>query len=108
SPFSLTAPSVTTLIPLSLHAALPILAPPVLPPHVPRRSAGRRRRVAAVHRHRHAELQSRSETSRHQLRRVDDGELRRRVGGGLRSEEHTSELQSRSELVCRLLLVKKK
>src|SRR5699024_12223304 len=28
--------------------------------------------------------------------------------GGLRSEEHTSELQSRFELVCRLLLEKKK
>src|SRR3712207_7355454 len=33
-----------------------------------------------------------------------------RVGGGslLRSEEHTSELQSRQYLVCRLLLEKKK
>src|SRR2546428_4503138 len=31
------------------------------------------------------------------------------VGGeGVRSEEHTSELQSRSDLVCRLLLEKKK
>src|SRR5206468_10966212 len=29
-------------------------------------------------------------------------------GGHLRSEEHTSELQSRSDLVCRLLLEKKK
>src|SRR2546428_5613538 len=29
-------------------------------------------------------------------------------GGALRSEEHTSELQSRSEIVCRLLLEKKK
>src|SRR5206468_11790135 len=29
-------------------------------------------------------------------------------GRGLRSEEHTSELQSRSDLVCRLLLEKKK
>src|SRR2546428_2372534 len=28
--------------------------------------------------------------------------------GGHRSEEHTSELQSRSDLVCRLLLEKKK
>src|SRR5690606_41617766 len=28
-------------------------------------------------------------------------------GGGLRSEEHTSELQSREKLVCRLLLDKK-
>src|SRR2546428_7190827 len=32
---------------------------------------------------------------------------RRRRSGG-RSEEHTSELQSRSDLVCRLLLEKKK
>src|SRR5688572_31558775 len=30
------------------------------------------------------------------------------VGEGLRSEEHTSELQSQSNLVCRLLLEKKK
>src|SRR2546428_9003125 len=30
------------------------------------------------------------------------------VEKGLRSEEHTSELQSRSDLVCRLLLEKKK
>src|SRR5207302_9654275 len=32
---------------------------------------------------------------------------RRLVGGGDRSEEHTSELQSRENLVCRLLLEKK-
>src|SRR3989440_3709951 len=31
-----------------------------------------------------------------------------RVGKDYRSEEHTSELQSRSDLVCRLLLEKKK
>src|SRR3712207_8334438 len=31
-----------------------------------------------------------------------------RLGGALRSEEHTSELQSRQYLVCRLLLEKKK
>src|SRR5206468_9458943 len=31
-----------------------------------------------------------------------------RRGGPVRSEEHTSELQSRSDLVCRLLLEKKK
>src|SRR5438874_10164181 len=30
------------------------------------------------------------------------------VAGGTRSEEHTSELQSRRDLVCRLLLEKKK
>src|SRR5688572_30950496 len=33
---------------------------------------------------------------------------RGREGGRLRSEEHTSELQSQSNLVCRLLLEKKK
>src|SRR5438105_13912052 len=32
----------------------------------------------------------------------------RNRGGELRSEEHTSELQSRVDLVCRLLLEKKK
>src|SRR2546430_6019467 len=31
-----------------------------------------------------------------------------RIGAGPRSEEHTSELQSQSNLVCRLLLEKKK
>src|SRR5439155_21347041 len=31
-----------------------------------------------------------------------------RVAGSIRSEEHTSELQSRGHLVCRLLLEKKK
>src|SRR5690606_40222584 len=34
--------------------------------------------------------------------------LRELDGRGLRSEEHTSELQSRENLVCRLLLEKKK
>src|SRR5438034_7185274 len=35
-------------------------------------------------------------------------ELRQRNIGSSRSEEHTSELQSHSDLVCRLLLEKKK
>src|SRR6266513_5303882 len=35
-------------------------------------------------------------------------ELPRRRSPGTRSEEHTSELQSRFDLVCRLLLEKKK
>src|SRR2546430_13530112 len=34
--------------------------------------------------------------------------LWRKIGGQWRSEEHTSELQSQSNLVCRLLLEKKK
>src|SRR2546422_2187359 len=34
--------------------------------------------------------------------------LMKKAGGKIRSEEHTSELQSRLHLVCRLLLEKKK
>src|SRR5438105_6051826 len=37
-----------------------------------------------------------------------DGEVVERCLHGRRSEEHTSELQSRVDLVCRLLLEKKK
>src|SRR6266496_1595870 len=39
---------------------------------------------------------------------VPNAERRDRRAGGARSEEHTSELQSRRDLVCRLLLEKKK
>src|SRR2546428_8300087 len=38
----------------------------------------------------------------------DVADLAHRIAHDLRSEEHTSELQSRSDLVCRLLLEKKK
>src|SRR3712207_7390443 len=40
-------------------------------------------------------------------RRLDASAARRAVGCATRSEEHTSELQSRQYLVCRLLLEKK-
>src|SRR2546430_7793626 len=55
--------------------------------------------------------------SDHGIRRVHAGDLhpghhvtrpaRRQQAAGARSEEHTSELQSQSNLVCRLLLEKK-
>src|SRR5688572_32093707 len=41
-------------------------------------------------------------------RAAEPGEDARRVDARVRSEEHTSELQSQSNLVCRLLLEKKK
>src|SRR6266702_7389487 len=44
---------------------------------------------------------------RHALQRRPEGS-EARVRRDLRSEEHTSELQSRGHLVCRLLLEKKK
>src|SRR5688572_31874409 len=40
--------------------------------------------------------------------RLDEAEPADRQRAGIRSEEHTSELQSQSNLVCRLLLEKKK
>src|SRR2546426_7260297 len=48
---------------------------------------------------------ARADHAPHQLRRR--GALFRRVAAGNRSEEHTSELQSPCNLVCRLLLEKK-
>src|SRR3989440_6688275 len=45
---------------------------------------------------------------RHERRHIALLGEQRAVLLGLRSEEHTSELQSRSDLVCRLLLEKKK
>src|SRR5688572_31598401 len=39
---------------------------------------------------------------------IDSRLMRSRSSSGIRSEEHTSELQSQSNLVCRLLLEKKK
>src|SRR5260370_2954010 len=44
----------------------------------------------------------------HDLRRRDSGRDRLPAALRLRSEEHTSELQSHLNLVCRLLLEKKK
>src|SRR5438034_6437798 len=46
----------------------------------------------------------------HQGAHVGHGDLEQRLDrrADLRSEEHTSELQSHSDLVCRLLLEKKK
>src|SRR5437870_10349291 len=45
---------------------------------------------------------------KHRTEARDQGGQEGRRAGKLRSEEHTSELQSRGHLVCRLLLEKKK
>src|SRR5437870_9151822 len=49
-------------------------------------------------------IRKQSDANRHSW----SGKLGNRPVGGFRSEEHTSELQSRGHLVCRLLLEKKK
>src|SRR2546427_10429059 len=78
----------TEIYTLSLHDALPIYrgsGAPARPGDAPH--TGRR-------------LQRRH--------RCDVGRRDRRAVASVRSEEHTSELQSQSNLVCRLLLEKKK
>src|SRR5437868_11582140 len=68
------------------------------------------------YRHEADPRQARPGSSERYLQYPDRGEFRRvpgprtldREAGGYRSEEHTSELQSRFDLVCRLLLEKKK
>src|SRR3712207_7358380 len=81
----------TEIYTLSLHDALPILPPAAVghfgDPDRPDR-VGHRRALPGPHL---------------DLARLGDDLLRR-----VRSEEHTSELQSRQYLVCRLLLEKKK
>src|SRR3712207_8820015 len=65
-----------------------------------------------AHRRRHARVRRphghrRGAERARRLRRKAQSRLRRQQGSA-RSEEHTSELQSRQYLVCRLLLEKKK
>src|SRR2546422_3538947 len=79
-------PATTEIYTLSLHDALPISLLPAQPPcRTSRRGKG--------------------PASRHYARA---GSAAAPAGIRSRSEEHTSELQSRLHLVCRLLLEKKK
>src|SRR5690606_39384598 len=69
----------------------------------PRTGAGRDRRPARLARRRRRSAE-RGQDRSHAVRQAAQGQSRKRH----RSEEHTSELQSRENLVCRLLLEKKK
>src|SRR2546421_1530945 len=77
----------TEIYTLSLHDALPISLPARLPYQITERE--------------------RSLTVRLYGGASDINWMQYGDGGGARSEEHTSELQSRSEIVCRLLFEKK-
>src|SRR2546422_5400055 len=83
-------PATTEIYPLPLHDALPIYNArgPVADPLPQLRDISRRPH----------------EGQRHQV----DARRQNRIPDRPRSEEHTSELQSRLHLVCRLLLEKKK
>src|SRR5690349_24592585 len=87
--FSLYLPATSEIYPLSLHDALPISRGAAGVPHGARPSGRDRDRRGA-----------------RPARAAAGAGAGRRVPA--RSEEHTSELQSRRDLVCRLLLEKKK
>src|SRR5690606_41398239 len=89
-----TAPAAPQLYTLSLHDALPIS--PGRPYHA-RAAAG------AAHLSTAEPGRCASDGRRSAARTGWD-----HLGGAARSEEHTSELQSRENLVCRLLLEKRK
>src|SRR5439155_18936328 len=107
SPYLFSDPAPPPIYPLSLHDALPIfhhppsairhppsaIRHPLRSANAPRDGVSGRRRRADV-----------SQLDPDQRRARASG----RAGGPGRSEEHTSELQSRGHLVCRLLLEKKK
>src|SRR5688500_19551202 len=92
-----TAPATTRSYTLSLHDALPIW---------PRRDGRRDRTDHGRRRYAHTDRRPARRTARE--RRIRRRDRRRRVRDALRSEEHTSELQSPCNLVCRLLLEKEK
>src|SRR5690606_42014782 len=88
---SFTDPPTTEIYPLSLHDALPILAEPL------DATVADMRFVKPLDH----ELVAGLARSHDLLVTLEDNAIQR-------SEEHTSELQSRENLVCRLLLEKKK
>src|SRR5699024_11567841 len=92
SPISSSPPAPSDISPLSLHDALPISTG--MSGGLDQK-AGRAARLCAWLPHESAQS-------------IGSTEMRTRMESPGRSEEHTSELQSRFDLVCRLLLEKKK
>src|SRR5206468_10333853 len=92
---------------LSLHDALPICAPRAVGSHVRIDGDAHRRtdRLAQLALSPDGKLLAVANGHSDSVSLVDTA---RSLPSGLRSEEHTSELQSRSDIVCRLLLEKKK
>src|SRR5690606_42101475 len=103
--FLLTDTATTVTYTLSLHDALPIFRR--LQPVLQDRSST----AVAARRVRHDPLARRilrKDRKGAAQRRPQPGGDARPLSAPVRSEEHTSELQSRENLVCRLLLEKKK
>src|SRR5690606_41934043 len=99
--FSFNSPPTPEIYPLSLHDALPICVRSV------RGTSLRARPVRILTRYHSPRPETMDRRSF--IRYGASGALTASISANaLRSEEHTSELQSRENLVCRLLLEKKK
>src|SRR5699024_12544825 len=94
--FTHTAP--TELYTLSLHDALPILLDFCI----------RKLITKEQYLEKKAELEQHASILKEQISKFDQNSEQVELSMKHRSEEHTSELQSRFDLVCRLLLEKKK
>src|SRR5207249_12039639 len=105
--FLLSAPPPPDTYTLSLHDALPISDAAERPV---RRALQGRARQALRGGHARAVREGVSRTARQTVLQAVAREYAQEFGAvpPARSEEHTSELQSRFDLVCRLLLEKKK
>src|SRR5690606_40343029 len=106
--FCLRDPASTALSTLSLHDALPISRSWTSPRRRSRLRPGPGRDASATRPARAdaAIAARRPGAYRAPARVLVAGRLHRRTARAPRSEEHTSELQSRENLVCRLLLEK--
>src|SRR5207302_8617780 len=105
-PFVFRQPATTAVYALSLHDALPISDGRIVIEHGARGGAGDSR--AGPERAGAAGRELRPRDLRRSRLRAPPRVARHEWSGRVRSEEHTSELQSRENLVCRLLLEKKK
>src|SRR5690606_41269017 len=96
--------STTSVSALSLHDALPIYSRQTVHHH--QHALTKRRKIFSNRRHnpRAANSHQRRLIARNDNHNTPCQPLRAEIS---RSEEHTSELQSRGKLVCRLLLEKK-
>src|SRR5205807_5607712 len=106
--FLLRRPAPTEISTLSLHDALPILVAGLTLAGDGLRQAGALALV--LHQVGPGRVEVDAAAGTHHLGVAHQRRRRRGVGdaAGVRSEEHTSELQSPCNLVCRLLLEKKK
>src|SRR5699024_12135609 len=104
SSLSVLATTAPSLPPLSLHDALPISFKRAAPEPLQRRPS---RSTLPARGQRHSNTRG-ANRGGSRLTPNRPGQSAARKPPNLRSEEHTSELQSRFDLVCRLLLEKKK